>query len=75
MSVCCVDRAAHGGREGWCRTVLPTMASGDDSPIFEDNEGPPYSLEKMTDFVAVWDVALSDGIHKIEFEHGTTSGK
>lgn len=36
---------------------------------------PLYSLEKMTDLVAVWDVALSDGIHKIEFEHGTTSGK
>ncbi|XP_052531806.1 fas apoptotic inhibitory molecule 1 isoform X1 [Tympanuchus pallidicinctus] len=32
-------------------------------------------LEKMTDLVAVWEVALSDGIHKIEFEHGTTSGK
>lgn len=29
----------------------------------------------MTDLVAVWDVALSDGVHKIEFEHGTTSGK
>lgn len=36
---------------------------------------PPGSLEKMTDLVAVWDVALSDGVHKIEFEHGTTSGK
>ncbi|MBZ3886406.1 Fas apoptotic inhibitory molecule 1 [Sciurus carolinensis] len=51
------------------------MASGDDSPIFEDDESPLYSLEKMTDLVAVWEVALSDGIHKIEFEHGTTSGK
>ncbi|XP_023043659.1 fas apoptotic inhibitory molecule 1 isoform X2 [Piliocolobus tephrosceles] len=29
----------------------------------------------MADLVAVWDVALSDGVHKIEFEHGTTSGK
>nr|KAF6310409.1 Fas apoptotic inhibitory molecule [Myotis myotis] len=29
----------------------------------------------MTDLVAVWDVALSDGVHRIEFEHGTTSGK
>ncbi|KAM9187889.1 fas apoptotic inhibitory molecule 1 isoform 3-T3 [Dugong dugon] len=29
----------------------------------------------MTDLVAIWDVALSDGVHKIEFEHGTTSGK
>ncbi|XP_055268909.1 fas apoptotic inhibitory molecule 1 isoform X2 [Moschus berezovskii] len=57
------------------KTVLPTMASGDDSPIFEDDESPPYSLEKMTDLVAVWEVALSDGVHKIEFEHGTTSGK
>ncbi|XP_036049964.1 fas apoptotic inhibitory molecule 1 [Onychomys torridus] len=34
-----------------------------------------HSLRKMTDIVAVWDVILSDGIHKIEFEHGTTSGK
>ncbi|XP_023591786.1 fas apoptotic inhibitory molecule 1 isoform X3 [Trichechus manatus latirostris] len=51
------------------------MASGDDSPVFEDYESSPYSLEKMTDLVAVWDVALSDGVHKIEFEHGTTSGK
>lgn len=25
--------------------------------------------------MAVWEVALSDGVHKIEFEHGTTSGK
>ncbi|XP_007641304.2 fas apoptotic inhibitory molecule 1 isoform X2 [Cricetulus griseus] len=51
------------------------MASGDDSPIFDDDESPLYNLEKMTDLVAVWDVALSDGVHKIEFEHGTTSGK
>lgn len=29
----------------------------------------------MTDLVAVWEVALSDGVHRIEFEHGTTSGK
>ncbi|XP_055485479.1 fas apoptotic inhibitory molecule 1-like [Psammomys obesus] len=29
----------------------------------------------MKDVVAIWDVALSDGVHKIEFEHGTTSGK
>ncbi|KAL6035778.1 hypothetical protein STEG23_005175 [Scotinomys teguina] len=36
---------------------------------------PLHNLDKMTDLVAVWDVALSDGVHKIEFEHGTTSGK
>ncbi|XP_043730098.1 fas apoptotic inhibitory molecule 1-like isoform X2 [Cervus elaphus] len=29
----------------------------------------------MTDLVAVWKVALSDRVHKIEFEHGTASGK
>lgn len=29
----------------------------------------------MTDVVAVWNVALSDGKHKVQFEHGTTSGK
>ncbi|XP_061464980.1 fas apoptotic inhibitory molecule 1 isoform X1 [Rhineura floridana] len=32
-------------------------------------------LDKMADLVAIWEVGLSDGVHKIEFEHGTTSGK
>lgn len=27
------------------------------------------------DAVAVWDVALSDGVYRVEFDHGTTSGK
>uniref|UniRef100_A0A8C7X6D1 Fas apoptotic inhibitory molecule 1 n=1 Tax=Oryzias sinensis TaxID=183150 RepID=A0A8C7X6D1_9TELE len=27
------------------------------------------------DVVAVWDVALSDGVYRIEFAHGTTTGK
>lgn len=27
------------------------------------------------DLVANWEVALSDGVHRVEFEHGTTSGK
>jgi len=28
-----------------------------------------------SDLVATWDVTLSDKVHKIEFEHGTTTGK
>lgn len=28
-----------------------------------------------TDVVATWDIALSDGIHTVLFEHGTTTGK
>lgn len=28
-----------------------------------------------SDVVATWDVALSDGIHTVLFEHGTTTGK
>lgn len=28
-----------------------------------------------TDLAGVWEVALSDGVHRIEFEHGTTTGK
>ncbi len=28
-----------------------------------------------SDLVATWNVNLPDGNHKIEFEHGTTSGK
>nr|XP_039266306.1 fas apoptotic inhibitory molecule 1-like [Styela clava] len=31
--------------------------------------------KNLGDLVAHWEVALSDGVHKIEFEHGTTSGK
>ncbi len=27
------------------------------------------------DLVAVWEVSLSDGMHNVEFEHGTTTGK
>ncbi|XP_014853663.1 PREDICTED: fas apoptotic inhibitory molecule 1-like [Poecilia mexicana] len=27
------------------------------------------------DAVAVWDVALSDGVYRVEFDHGTTTGK
>lgn len=28
-----------------------------------------------SDLVATWSIALPDGKHKVEFEHGTTSGK
>lgn len=27
------------------------------------------------DLAGVWEVGLSDGVHRIEFEHGTTTGK
>ena len=33
------------------------------------------SDDPNSDLVAVWEVHLADGIHSIEFEHGTTSGK
>ena len=29
----------------------------------------------MADIVATWDVSLADGVHKVNFEHGTTTGK
>ncbi|XP_023338740.1 fas apoptotic inhibitory molecule 1 [Eurytemora carolleeae] len=32
-------------------------------------------VEPGSDLVAVWEVQLPDGIHLIQFEHGTTSGK
>ena len=31
--------------------------------------------EASADLVAVWEISLADGVHIIEFEHGTTSGK
>ena len=31
--------------------------------------------ETSSDLVAVWEIHLADGVHMIEFEHGTTSGK
>ncbi|XP_044522611.1 fas apoptotic inhibitory molecule 1 isoform X1 [Gracilinanus agilis] len=57
-----------------CRKELPTLMT---SRISRNNVMLSCSshFEKMTDLVAVWEVALSDGVHKIEFEHGTTSGK
>ena len=33
------------------------------------------SDDKFRDVVATWDIALADGKHKIQFEHGTTTGK
>lgn len=27
------------------------------------------------DLVATWDITLSDGIHRVEFSHGTLTGK
>ncbi|XP_072273976.1 fas apoptotic inhibitory molecule 1 isoform X3 [Pyxicephalus adspersus] len=52
------------------------MAAHQEATVYDDEVRSRYGrLEKMTDLVAVWEVALSDGIHKIEFEHGTTSGK
>lgn len=31
--------------------------------------------QERTDLVAYWSVPLLDGVHTVEFEHGTTSGK
>ena len=32
-------------------------------------------LKMSGDLVGTWTVSLPDGKHKVEFEHGTTSGK
>lgn len=31
--------------------------------------------QDRADLVAYWSVPLLDGVHTVEFEHGTTSGK
>lgn len=31
--------------------------------------------QERTDLVAYWSIPLCDGVHTVEFEHGTTSGK
>lgn len=33
------------------------------------------NLMASSDLVGEWTVKLSDGVHKIQFEHGTTTGK
>ena len=33
------------------------------------------SNSNSIDLVAAWDVHLADGIHLVEFEHGTTTGR
>ncbi len=35
----------------------------------------PADGRMSSDLAGVWEVALSDGVHRIEFEHGTTTGK
>lgn len=30
---------------------------------------------ERTDLVAYWSIPLYDGVHTVEFEHGTTTGK
>ena len=32
-------------------------------------------IKKSGDLVAEWDISLSDGVYKVQFEHGTSSGK
>lgn len=34
-----------------------------------------YRMVDNQDTVAIWMVPLQDKVHKIEFEHGTTTGK
>lgn len=36
---------------------------------------PADKVMMSNDLAGVWEVALSDGVHRIEFEHGTTTGK
>jgi len=33
------------------------------------------AMPNANDIVASWEVPLSDGVHLVEFEHGTTTGK
>ena len=42
---------------------------------WSQNRPPKMSDDKYRDVVATWDIALSDGKHRIQFEHGTTTGK
>ena len=42
------------------------------SPIYQCFKHKTFG---MADLVGVWEVSLSDGIHTIKFEHGTTTGK
>ena len=34
-----------------------------------------YETANMSDLVASWEVPLYDRTHKVEFEHGTTTGR
>jgi hypothetical protein len=44
-----------------------------DSNIFTDQAMSSATIEN--DLVATWNVPMSDKVYKIEFEHGTTTGK
>ena len=52
-------------------SLLPVFTT----PVTQWGGAEGQRLSTMSDLVAVWDIALSDGVHKVEFEHGTTTGK
>lgn len=49
-----------------CIIYLPLKISG---------SCPAVMLSSNPDVVALWEVSLPDGIHLLEFEHETTSGR
>ena len=44
-------------------------------PLDKTLDNPSLIKTIMADLVATWDVPLYDRTHKIEFEHGTTTGR
>ncbi|GLG99670.1 Fas apoptotic inhibitory molecule 1 [Gryllus bimaculatus] len=79
------QRAALGGGGGGggsvsARAVAATTALtaglvADARPPRGGAAGGAAGVMAGGDQVAVWEVPLQDGLHRIEFEHGTTSGK
>ncbi|KAJ8926103.1 hypothetical protein NQ315_009960, partial [Exocentrus adspersus] len=49
--------------------------SHDGSAISSSSSLSHSASQERTDLVAYWSVPLLDGVHTVEFEHGTTSGK
>ena len=56
-----VDTLRKGGKDRWIVAITSDY-------LFISQMASP-------DLVAQWQVPLSDGVHLVEFEHGTTTGK
>lgn len=55
--------------------LLSNRASDEPGEMAKRSDPAAENPQDRSDLVAYWSIPLTDGVHTVEFEHGTTSGK